>query len=1399
MQTALLDPPKWEDTTPLQASPPKFEDTSDVPQFDETEDVPKFEDTLPSHDGSSPPDLTKTISLPSMSPREAAQTAAVQQPSSLWETANTPLTHIAGTTLYNAIGGPEEEKKYLADNPGTGAKVLTGAAQGSANFVDSMVTPLGLATMGAGPLVAKLWPAAGRAIAGLFVANSLKEKPEQLRQLKSAIDRGDTQQATRLGMEMGAGTVMDAVMAKHALTSTPTPEISGEPTPTTPEPSENVFDKVPSEPTPTEQDTPNQQAVAPAPVPPVASKPIQTLGEALGPKLDEIKALIEQHEKGQLNEQIGNKMETVPETEAQRASQNDKGKINDQTQPAAEDFLGNPERDQSQGTGPIHEADENAQAEAIPNDVEGDTQKSVAQPSYRQSKIDWGLNNIPFGESATPDKGNASAQVMAALDGAGIGVRDRLRMIAGEIPFPTKDQFQKGVDNKYYYDGVDALQKVTRELSSLGLDAKSANLPKIGDFNTPMEFFEAASELESRMRQQGASMASALVETGNMEKPFSKTDFNHGGAQEDLPAEMQSKSKANNSPQAGWGEGFQKLMKKPEMSGDLQMAVIPGAKEFVEQDVIPTVKNAAKGVADSMDELKSAFNAPNKSPVAEQEAGIVRHNAAELAQKDVQTRAAMSDAQKMFDKAGNKYNLQFIDKMENGQAQASPELSKIAQQMRSAFDDRVAQVRALGTGKLEKLIENYFPHLWEQPAPARGLYSRIFGKRPLEGPKSFLKQRTIPTTADGIAAGLKPVSYNPVELTLLKLHEMDRYIMAHKILNEMKDAGLAKFVKATEMAPDGHTKIDDRIGDVYEGTTAQGSLAKRGSYYAPDDAAKILNNYLSPGLRKYALFRAGIGANNVLNQAQLGLSAYHLRFTAIDSAVSKLALGIEQASRGDFSNALKSAGVAATAPVGGPAVENLIRGNKVLKEYTKPGSVGGQFPAIVDALVKGGGRVQMDKFYKNSAVEGFHKALAEGNYPGALLRAPFAALETVSKPIMEVAVPRMKLGIFADMAKDWMDRNPGATMEDQRKQYGEMWDSVDNRMGQMVYDNMFWNKTLKDTGQLATRSLGWNLGTLRELGGGIKDTATMKARIQSGDAAMTHRMAYTIALPIITGMLGAMHQYLHTGKGPDDLSDYFLPKTGFKLPNGQPERVILPTYMKDILPVVKAGQNFGTFGIIGRLATMAIHKAGPLFNMFGSMAINKDFYGTEIMHKNDPFMKQVADELKFVAGSFKPFTLQGAQHRVDDSGRAKYESLTGIMPAPAELTRTKAMQMISDYNGKFNEGGRTQAEEEAKEERYQMKDKLSKGVDVSEPDMKKRQDMIPKSATDELDKLVLQKVFTQAQARGMIKSALFDPRLTAFKKLPEPVAKEVFNAGTPQERALWKDSLMQKMAKKDDE
>jgi hypothetical protein len=77
-----------------------------------------------------------------------------------------------------------------------------------------------------------------------------------------------------------------------------------------------------------------------------------------------------------------------------------------------------------------------------------------------------------------------------------------------------------------------------------------------------------------------------------------------------------------------------------------------------------------------------------------------------------------------------------------------------------------------------------------------------------------------------------------------------------------------------------------------------------GEYWAPEPVARVVNNHLSPGLRGNAIFDAYRGLGNTLNQAQLGLSAFHLGFTSMDATVSRAALGLEHLASGQAARGL---------------------------------------------------------------------------------------------------------------------------------------------------------------------------------------------------------------------------------------------------------------------------------------------------------------------------------------------------------------------------------------------------------------------------------------------------------------------------------------------------------------
>jgi hypothetical protein len=785
-------------------------------------------------------------------------------------------------------------------------------------------------------------------------------------------------------------------------------------------------------------------------------------------------------------------------------------------------------------------------------------------------------------------------------------------------------------------------------------------------------------------------------------------------------------------------------------------------------DKIDELHTKQSDAAQAWDEVKQVIAPQERGEPAAGEklspakitAGSLREHGAELAQRTDRAVAALDDASKTLMKLPLDERLDFIDKVETGADQETPELQAAHHAMREILDTKREEIRALGTGKLEHFIEDYFPHIWEQPEEAADAFRKAQSKAPLEGAKSFLKQRTIPTIKEGMELGLKPVSTNPVDMVLLKAREMDKYALGQKWLREMKDREFVKPFEHPDDAPPGWVQIDDPI-----------AKAGRSRYYAPNEIANVANNYLSPGLRRFATYRAYVGMSNSLNQFQLGLSAFHLGFTSLDTSISKLALALEHAKEGNVGKAAKEVAKVPVAPI-----TNALQGNRVLAEWMKPGTQGEEMGKIADAIRMAGGRAKMDAFYQTSITkrmqEMFHQGTMGGTL-GGLWRTPFAAMEQLSKPLMEYLVPRQKLGVAADLMRKEMDKlGPNAKPEEMRDAFGKVWDSVDNRMGQLVYDNLFWKKTVKDLAMASVRSVGWDLGTVRELGGGMKDTvAFLKDTMDpKKKAEFTHRMAYMVALPTMTGILGATYQYLKTGKGPEELRDYFFPKTGEVDPQGRDVRLAMPSYMKDVYHYAHAP-----------LATIE-GKVSPFPALVSEMLNNKDFFGRDIRNSDDPLVKQMQDEAKFFIKSYEPigirqFTQSTAAKQTTGERAANF---VGVTRAPAWVGETDAEQLAGKLAGdKFKGSGTPDADLVMKKQQIQL---ALRGGDTER-------------AETMMDELQANDQLTSAQRKNLVKGTDRTYLENAISHLDANEAMRVFKVADPKEREALADTVQKKIDK----
>jgi hypothetical protein len=784
---------------------------------------------------------------------------------------------------------------------------------------------------------------------------------------------------------------------------------------------------------------------------------------------------------------------------------------------------------------------------------------------------------------------------------------------------------------------------------------------------------------------------------------------------------------------------------------------------------------AAEHLGATARELQATFAPASVKGGGKEVSGMLRSGLGQVARRQVQLDQFVRAGERLFKSWKPEDVTQFIDHIETGSlSKIDPNLRQAAVRMRSMLDAARTEVQGLGTGKLTEYMENYFPHLWDLGGQKRS----IFQRKPM-APADFLKERKGFTfkqgtewrvydkdgkfsgsyadeaAADAIAKQsggkayppLTPVSWNPAEMTAIRVMDMKRYVMANQVMKGAESAGFATVATSANKAPEGWVKV----GGAFK------------NYYMPEPAARIINNYLSPGLHGSPLYDGVRFLGNSLNQAQLGISAFHLFFTSADAMISKWALALKYGAAGMPLKALQKSMEMPIAPL-----ENFLRGRKGIKEYITPGSTDPQTTLLIDALVKDGMRVRMDSFYKSGAWDKFRQDIHEKRLRG-VLRAPFAIVDLLSKPLMEHIVPGQKVGVALDMARFELDRMGGkATAEELGAvlQKNRVWDSVDNRMGQMVYDNLFWNKTLKDLGMLGVRSLGWNLGTVREIGGGLLDVR----KLAKGD--LTHRTAYTVALPVVVGMMGAIMTYLYTGKGPEELRDYFYIKTGRKRPDGEDERVVLATYMKDVAPVVLAAKNAGVLGATGKLGTMAVHKVNPILSATLQMIQNEDFFGDQIRNANDPLVKQAEQEVQYWGKQLLPFSIQGAMQRSQAGGGMKEaaQSFVGVVAAPASSYRTAAEDFLNKEMS-ARRISRTPEESAKARIRQQLISKMRQGENPEIP---------PE--------------FTKRQIANMVKAEKTDYLVGQMQRAPLEIAEVAWRKMTPEEKELVRPIFRKKIA-----
>jgi hypothetical protein len=337
---------------------------------------------------------------------------------------------------------------------------------------------------------------------------------------------------------------------------------------------------------------------------------------------------------------------------------------------------------------------------------------------------------------------------------------------------------------------------------------------------------------------------------------------------------------------------------------------------------------------------------------------------------------------------------------------------------------------------------------------------------------------------------------------------------------------------------------------------------------------------------------------------------------------------------------------------------------------------------IIDLITDAGGRMSGTKHaldYDASALGDYVTAFRRGR-----LRAELAAqgrdiaanpvsgsfravasnmarvMDTFNKPLFQHYIPSIKNAAAYENMGQFLKQNPGATQAEKLAAARKVVDSVDNRFGEMIHDNIFWNKVAKQTAMLGMLSYSWNVGAVREIGGGVRDIARSTVKGQE----MTPKADYVIGMTINWAMMSAIYQFAKTGEAPKDVHDLAAPRTGgVDARTGQPERIIPPGIMKDV------------FGYYEHFTDEVSNKLSPAVKTTWQTINNADWRGDPILSPRSPGQSMIekapdwlAEYFSFIGKTMSPIQLQNLSKGPEEgSALNSAELMLGIRKAPRQL------------------------------------------------------------------------------------------------------------------------------------
>lgn len=664
---------------------------------------------------------------------------------------------------------------------------------------------------------------------------------------------------------------------------------------------------------------------------------------------------------------------------------------------------------------------------------------------------------------------------------------------------------------------------------------------------------------------------------------------------------------------------------------------------------------------------------------AEQTAAVVAESIAKWKALNAQQAGKSAARRKFWNENSNQIDT-FIENYEKGTPMKGP-FEDFRQGYKGWMEILAAEDKAKGIDY--EPLDNYMTHLFKEKEAVADYLKQKYGSK--FGDPYFMKDRTGKTYAELKKRGFTPRFTNPEDIMVARQYASNIAHARIEMFEELANIGLAKRVRYTATG-----KVAEGPPKGWPERTWRSPNGKK--YYVSEESAAILKNAFETkslwnmeGTLAGDAYRTGMAIKNKIVPIRLFgfFHAAHVGLLINNAAaftrVGKMLLA-ENVSPKLFAKELASGAL----PLSG--VWNRSA-NRVLQAYwgkVPPEKLTAGERQLMSYMQEGGLVPGMAEQDRGTAIARFRDAVQQGKKGQSVFQLPFAAIEALQYPMFHIWIPTLKIAAYARDVAVAMHLNPELANDHAARvqTFAKIRKSVDNRFGEMNYDTLFWNRMVKDVAVLNTLSLGWQMGFIREYGGGLivdpakavwKDASLKEIAKQGGVDRTLFALSYVGGALLLAGVM----TYAFTGQMPEG-QDWFYPRIGGTDAEGKPKRVNTPYFTREFAAIYSHMQKEG---VVPGLTHLVTNKASGVIGLTGAIAGGVDSLDREVRDPNAPAYKQLEQTLAFVFRDVAPISAESVRQGATKKEQAL--SFAGFTNAPKYATETPLEAAISSTFQKY--------------------------------------------------------------------------------------------------------------------